>query len=405
MQNALFSDDTNTKAPLAAGEGKASGAKLRNLYLAHSAGSSHRTDGVGEAGNRLFVLIVDDQSTSRKILEELVGRIDSNIHIESYGNPFEALARAAVRTPDLIVTDYKMPAMDGVEFTRRIRALPACGDVPLMVVTIVQDCRIRYEALDAGATDFLTRPIDYHECLARCTNLLTISRQQHVIRSRAKWLEKQVARATEQVYLREKETLLRLARAGEYRDEQTGNHVLRMARYSRLIAETLGRSESECAEIEQTAPMHDIGKIGIPDAVLLKPGRHTPEESRIMQRHSSIGYRILSGSPSRYIQLGAIIALGHHEKFDGSGYPQGLCGEDIPLPARIVAVADVYDALTTVRPYKKAWPSSKAMHYLVEQSGKHFDPRCVQALIDRFDAVQQIQQRLRDEPAPSNGAE
>ncbi len=344
------------------------------------------------------VVIVDDQSTGRKILEELVRSIERGLIVDSYAEPCAALERVESKTPDLVLTDYKMPGLDGVEFTRRFRAVPGCADVPLIMVTIVEDRRIRYEALEAGATDFLTRPIDHYECRARCRNLLTLRKQQKIIKDRARWLEQQVAVATSQIRTREQETLLRLAKAGEYRDQETGNHVLRMARYSRLLAEELGLMESECNDIELAAPMHDIGKIGIPDDILLKPGRLTRTEFAIIKAHPGIGYEILKDSPSKYLQLGAVIAYGHHEKFDGSGYPQGLKGEDIAMAARIVAVADVYDALTSIRPYKKAWRSARAVQYIVEQRGRHFCPACVEAFLARLDQIQEIQRALRDPP-------
>ncbi len=345
-----------------------------------------------------LVIIVDDQLTGRKILEELIRTIDTRLEVETFSDPFEALDRISDRTPDLILTDYKMPIMNGVAFTKQVRAIPGCSDVPLVVVTVVEDKRIRYEALDAGATDFLTRPIDQHECRARCRNLLTLRRQQKIIRDRAKWLEDQVAVATQQIRTRERETLLRLAKAGEYRDEGTGNHVERMAKFSRLLAEELGLTEAECDEIELAAPMHDIGKIGIPDSILLKPGNLTPEEFEVMQTHTVIGHEILKDSPSRYIQLGAVIALNHHEKYDGTGYPQGLKGNEIPLAARIVAVADVYDALTSERPYKSQWKVEDAVRFLSEQGGRQLDPRCVEAFLSRIDKVMQIQENLRDAP-------
>jgi two-component system response regulator RpfG len=345
------------------------------------------------------VLIIDDQSTARKILEELVRGIEKGLVVKSFSEPFEALEWARRHISDLVLTDYKMPLMDGVEFTRRFRAIPACADVPIIMVTIVEDRRIRYQALEAGATDFLTRPIDHYECQARCRNLLTLRKQQKIIECRAKWLEQQVAVATRQIRTREQETLLRLAKAGEYRDEETGNHILRMARYSRLIAVELALTEAECDEIELAAPMHDIGKIGIPDDILLKRSKLTPEEFRIIQTHPTIGYEILRDSPSKYLQVGAIIAYGHHEKYDGEGYPQGLCGEDIPLQARIVAVADVFDALSSVRPYKRAWSIEQAVAYIDEQRGRHFDPRCAEAFLDRLDRVREIQRLLGDTPA------
>jgi two-component system response regulator RpfG len=219
-----------------------------------------------------------------------------------------------------------------------------------------------------------------------------------IIQDRAHWLEKRVNEAIGAIRVREQETLLRLAKAGEYRDEETGNHVIRMAKFARLIAEHLGLSRDECEIIELAAPMHDIGKIGIPDQILLKPGALTDEEFAIMKRHTNIGHDILKNSPSEYLQLGAIIAYGHHERFDGSGYPQGLSAEDIPLAARIVAVADVFDALCSERPYKPAWPQQNALRYMQEQGGRHFDPMCLEAFHAQLDKILKVQDLLRDEP-------
>jgi two-component system, response regulator RpfG len=345
------------------------------------------------------VMIVDDRSTARKLLEGLARSLEPGVEVESYDNPQDALAQMQRVTPDLVITDYRMPGMDGIEFTRRIRAERHLADVPVIIVTVVEDRQVRYQALENGATDFLTRPIDPQECRARCLNLLALRRSQRVIADRAQWLEEQVMLATGEVRTRERETLMKLAKAGEYRDEETGNHILRMAKYARLIADELKLSAMECDEIEAAAPMHDIGKIGIPDQILMKPGRHTPEEQEIMRRHPLIGHGILGDSPSRYLQMGAVIALGHHEKFDGSGYPQGLAGENIPLPARIAAVADVFDALVSNRPYKRAWSFQEALHYIRSESGKHFDPACARAFELRIDAVASIMRELGDEPA------
>ncbi len=366
------------------------------LRLAHSGTPPEDDKSLHSVSSRSFVLIIDDQSTSRKILERLAYSIDPGLLIESYDDPFEALDRALEHTPDLIITDYQMPSMNGIEFTKRIRALPSCTDVPLIMVTVMLDSSIRYEALHAGATDFLTRPIDYQECLARCSNLLTMRRQQLITHNRASWLEMQVNEATKQLHQREEETLLRLGKAGEYRDRETGNHVLRMAKCSHIIAQALGLSEFDCTGIRKVAPLHDIGKIGIPDKILLKPGRYTTEETLVMQTHTTIGFDILKDSSSRFIELGSIIALGHHEKYDGSGYPRGLSGNNIPMEARIVAVADVYDALTSTRPYKQAWPSSAAVEYILTESGKHFDPSCVQAFLSRIDAIEMTHEQFKD---------
>jgi two-component system response regulator RpfG len=342
------------------------------------------------------VMIVDDRSTARSLLEGLARTLEPGVIVESYADPHDALAQMQLGTPDLIITDYRMPGMDGIEFTRRIRAERRLADVPIIIVTVVEDRQIRYQALENGATDFLTRPIDPQECRARCLNLLALRRSQKVVADRALWLEEQVMQATREVRTRERETLLKLAKAGEYRDEETGNHIIRMAKYARLIAEELKLTAMECDEIEAAAPMHDIGKIGIPDVILLKPGRHTPDEQEIMRRHPRIGHEILADSPSRYLQMGAVIALGHHEKFDGSGYPQGLAGENIPLAARIVAVADVFDALTSHRPYKRAWSFQEALKYVQTESGRHFDPACVRAFELRIDAVASIMRDLSD---------
>jgi two-component system response regulator RpfG len=348
------------------------------------------------------ILIVDDQVTSRQLLVELMSSLEERVVAESFADPLAALAWAHAHPPDLVLTDYKMPRLDGIEFTRRLRLLHP--DVPLVVVTSLEDREIRYRALEAGATDFLTKPVDHTECRARCRNLLTLRRQQRIIQDRARWLEERVSQATQEIRTREQETLLRLAKAGEYRDEETGNHVLRMARFSSLIAERLGLAEDERLAIETAAPMHDIGKIGIPDSILLKPAKLAADELAVMRTHARIGYEILKDSPSKYLQMGAVIAHAHHEKFDGSGYPAGLAGEAIPLPARIVAVADVFDALTSERPYKRAWSIQDAVQYLQAEQGRHFDPACVQAFLAQLDKVLHIRRQLQDLPPLRHGS-
>jgi two-component system response regulator RpfG len=342
------------------------------------------------------IVIVDDQSTGRRLLAELMRQLDSDVRVVDFGDAEQALAWAGGEVADLVLTDYKMPRLDGIGFTRQLRELPGYREVPVVMITVVEDKSICYEALEAGATDFLTKPLDHYECLARCRNLLTLRRQQRIIADRAAWLEQQVRLATQQILERERETLLRLARAGEHRDEDTGNHVLRVAQFSRLIAEGLGLQERECEVIECAAPMHDIGKIGISDTILLKNGRHTPEEREVMKRHSVIGYEILKDSPSQYLQSGAVVALNHHERYDGGGYPRGLAGTAIPQVARIVAVADVYDALTCVRPYKQAWPSERAFDLITSERAGHFDPDCVDIFLADRQRVLDIQARLAD---------
>jgi two-component system response regulator RpfG len=343
-------------------------------------------------------MVVDDQSTGRAILEQVVRGLDERVVIEGFARPVDAVVWATRHVSDLVLVDYMMPDMDGIEFVKRLRALPGYEHVPIVMVTVHDDRKVRYAALDAGITDFLTKPVDARECLARCRNLLTLRRQHLVLEDRRRLLEHMVEDATREVREREKETLLRLARAGEFRDEETGYHLIRMSRYSRLIANALGLEHDEAETVELAAPLHDIGKIGIPDQILLKPDKLDAIEWEVMRRHPVIGHEILKGSASKYVRMGALIALGHHEKYDGSGYPNGLVGDHIPLCARIVAVADVYDALTSLRPYKKPWASAQAFEYVTSQAGGHFDPRLVEAFDGMKKEVMQIQNQWRDPP-------
>jgi two-component system response regulator RpfG len=345
------------------------------------------------------VMVVDDQSTGRAILEQVVRSLDDRVEVEGFARPIDAMVWATRHVCDLVLVDYMMPDMDGIEFVKRLRAIPGYEHVPIVMVTVHDDRKVRYAALDAGITDFLTKPLDARECLARCRNLLTLRRQQLALEDRKRLLEHMVDDATREVREREKETLLRLARAGEFRDEETGYHLTRMARYSRLIANAIGMSRDEAETIELAAPLHDIGKIGIPDHVLLKPGKLDKAEWEIMNKHPIIGHDILKGSSSKYVRMGALIALGHHEKYDGTGYPSGLVGDHIPLCARIVAVADAFDALTSERPYKSAWAPQQAFDYLLQQSGKQFDPRLVEAFVGSRDEVLRIQREWSDQPS------
>ena len=348
-------------------------------------------------------VIIDDQATSRMIIEELVRSIGNDVVPVVFESPSEALAWIKGNPTDLILADYKMPEMDGVRFCYWLRQIPGCADIPIIVITCVEDRSVRYRALEAGATDFLTKPLDHHECRARCRNLLALRHQQKIVKERARWLERRVEESTAELQVREYDTLARLARVGEYRDETTGNHVLRMARIARLIGGELGLSETELDILERAAPLHDIGKIGIPDAILLKPGPLTDEEWVIMRKHSRIGHEILKGSPSIYLRTGAEIALRHHEWFNGQGYPDGLRGEEIPRYARIVAVADAFDALTSERPYKRRWPVEDALKFINEERGRRFDPEVVDALNARTAQVIGVMHEYPDQPAAGIG--
>jgi len=345
---------------------------------------------------RNTVVIVDDLFSSRLLLAEIVRQIDGKLNLELFDTPSRALEFSRSNRVDMILTDYKLPEFDGVQLVRQLRALPHCVDVPIVVITVVDDRRVRYEALEAGATDFLIKPLDEHETRARCANLLELRRHKIVLSDQARVLQYQVDKSVAEIHERELETLSKLAKAGEFRDRTTGNHLTRMAKYSALIGTNLGLAPETIHVLEFAAPMHDIGKIGIPDSILLKQGPLTPAEDAVMKSHPRIGYDILKGSPSKYLAMGAIIALGHHEKYDGSGYPTGMHGEDIPIVARIVAVADVFDALVSERPYKHAWTIEDGLAYLVSQRGKHFDSTCVDAFLANTDRVREIQGEYAD---------
>jgi two-component system response regulator RpfG len=345
---------------------------------------------------RNTVLIVDDLFSSRLLLAEIVRQIDGKLNLELFDTPSRALEFARNNRVDIVLTDYKLPEFDGIELVKQLRALPHCVDVPIVVITVVDDRKIRYDALEAGATDFLIKPLDDHETRARCANLLELRRHKIVLSDQARVLQYQVDKSVAEIHERELETLAKLAKAGEFRDKNTGNHLTRMAKYSALIGQNLGLGAETVHVLEVAAPMHDIGKIGIPDAILLKEGPLTKPEEETMRNHPRIGYDILKGSPSKYLSMGAIIALGHHEKFDGSGYPNGLHGEDIPLVARIVAVADVFDALVSERPYKHAWPLDEGVEYLKGQRGKHFDPRTVDAFLADRSRIETILREFAD---------
>jgi len=327
------------------------------------------------------ILVVDDQSTSRTILSHVVRSIHPKIKIVEKSNPEQALEWAAKHTADLVFVDYVMPEMNGVDFTTLLKKLPAYDSVPVIMITIKKDADTRYEALDAGVADFLSKPVDVYECTARSRNLLTMRQQQMKLQARGDILEDKVKAAIAEISAREKETLMRLARVGEYRDFDTAMHLQRMSLYSKAIAEAIGFSQEDAEVVELSAPLHDIGKIGIPDSILLKSGPLNEEETAIMRKHPIIGYEILQNSPSKYLQMGGEIALAHHERFDGLGYPYQLKGTQIPICARIVAIADVLDALTTKRPYKEAWSIEKAYEYLEAESGKHFDPDLIATVI------------------------
>jgi putative two-component system response regulator len=341
------------------------------------------------------VVIVDDTQINVTLMQALINRIEGCKPI-GFTASQAGLQWCIDGDPDLVIVDYMMPAPDGIEFIQRLRAVPAKADLPILMVTADHEKEVRYRALETGANDFLTKPIDRIEFTARVKNMLAIRKSHLALSDRAAWLAEEVTKATTGIREREREAVFRLARAAEFRDPETGAHIQRMAHYSQLIATGLGLDQAQQDLILEAAPMHDVGKLGTPDLILLKPGKLTPEEFAVMKRHATIGWEILRDSTAPTLKIAAEIAYTHHEKFDGSGYPRSLKGEEIPLFGRIVAIADVFDALTSARPYKPAWEFDRAWEFIRENRGTHFDPRCADAFLARRDAVLTIRAQFRD---------
>lgn len=357
--------------------------------LSHQMTRNRHLAGSHSIGVGLRVLVVDDSRSSAVAIARTVAQLDTCV-VDTCLDPLGALVMCQTQGFDLILVDYMMPGLNGVEFIANIRGLERYALVPIVMVTSELDQKIRHEAFNVGATDFLNKPFDKVELLARVRNLLALRQAQLELADRARDLAEQVEAATRHLAEREEEVIWRLARAVEYRDGTTGDHISRVAAISRLIALGLGFDEERARIIYLAAPLHDIGKIAISDAILQKPGRLTDDEMAIMREHVKFGCHVLDGGSSDLVRKAALIAGAHHEKWDGTGYPSGLAGEEIPLEGRIVAVADVFDALCSERPYKRAWSIDEAYAEIVAQRGRHFDPACVEAFIRQWPQIRAV---------------
>jgi response regulator RpfG family c-di-GMP phosphodiesterase len=332
------------------------------------------------------ILIIDDDPVSVAVISDHVKRLEQ-CSVFPFASSAVALSWCETSDPDLVILDYLMPAPNGLEFIDLFRKLPGKGEIPLVMITADDARELRYLALDRGVNDFLCKPFDSVEFIARLRNMLSLRRKQKELAKRAQELDMEVRRTTASVLRQERETIILLSRATELRDPETWAHLQRMSYYSRIIAENLGLGPHEAELIFNAAPLHDIGKVGIPDGILLKDDRLDEDEYRIIQRHTILGHEILKDSTSPILRTGAEIALTHHERFDGSGYPHGLNGESIPLSGRIAAVADVFDALTSVRSYKQSWGIEQAADEIRRLSGVHFAPCCVEAFLKGWSDV------------------
>ncbi len=322
------------------------------------------------------LLLVDDEATNLQLLRHTLQH-EYRLIFAKDGKT--ALKLAQQEQPDLILLDIMMPDMSGYDVCEQLKNIQALRHVPIIFVTALSDSGDEEKGFALGAVDYITKPFNPAIVKARVRTHLSLVQAEEVLETRL-----QIVQC--------------LGKAAEYRDNETGMHILRISHFACTIAKAIGFSDEQADELLHAAPMHDVGKIGIPDAILLKPGKLTAEEWEVMRQHPAIGARIIGEHKSSLLQLAATIALCHHEKWDGSGYPNGLAGEDIPLEARIVSLVDVFDALTSVRPYKKAWPIEEALEFIRDQSGSHFDPMLVDVFINCLPEILRIRDRWADKP-------
>lgn len=355
------------------------------------------------------ILVVDDEVQIRRVIRKVLSAEGYDV-LEANGGS-EALETLAHNDVDTVLLDMRMPDMTGIEVCKRIRSTGRHAHTPVVFLSGASERSVRREAREAGADDFLAKPFDEAELRARIRNSVSHNRHSAGMAQESARLRIEVDgqtralhearmaldRARRELEAAQVQTIERLTKAAEFRDDETAAHLQRMSEYSRLLARKVGLDDYTSEMIRTASPMHDVGKIGIPDSILLKPGRLTPDEYEVMKKHAEIGYRILGGSESKLLQLAASIAHTHHEKYNGTGYPRGLKGEDIPIEGRIVAVADVFDALTSERPYKKAWPLERALKLLVDGRDEHFDGELVDLFVGSMDEVLEIRKRLSDD--------
>jgi len=323
------------------------------------------------------ILIVDDEKGNIKVLERFLKAAGYN-QVRSVSDSRQAVNAFIEFQPDLVLLDLKMPHLDGFQVMEALKRINRSSYLPVLVLTAQRDHPTRLRALEGGAKDFLTKPFNMTETKVRIRNMLEVRMLHNKIQEQNRLLEDQVRERTRELERSRLEVIHRLGRAAEYRDNETGLHVIRMSHFCFRLAREVGLTENECELLLQASPMHDVGKIGIPDQILLKPGKLSEEEWEIMRMHPVIGAEILSGSDSKLMQMAETISLTHQERWDGSGYPLGLRGDEIPLVGRIVAICDVFDALTSKRHYKEAIPIQQAMDMIEEKSGTDFEPRLVE---------------------------
>lgn len=345
------------------------------------------------------ILIVDDQMTNIMLLESILQNAGYT-QVHSTQDPTQVLPLFKELDPDLICLDIRMPELNGFQVMGQLKIIHQHAYLPILVLTSEEDRETRLRALESGAKDFLHKPFDKVEVLMRIRNLLEASLLNKTVSQQKASLEETVRIRTQELRETQLEVVHRLARAAEHRDNETGAHIIRMAHFAVVLGRAAGMTEEECDVLFHATPMHDVGKLGIPDRILLKPGKLDPEEFAIMKQHTVIGAQLLSNSHSPVLQMGEVIALTHHEKWDGSGYPNRLAGEDIPLVGRICAIADVFDALSSKRCYKDAWPLDKTLKEMHSLAGNQFDPHLADLFNELLPVITDIQRTHTDIEIP-----
>lgn len=355
-----------------------------------------------EQWQKAKILIVDDKPANVMLLEQIVQQKGYR-HIRTTTDPRQTESIYLEFQPDLILLDLQMPHMDGFQVMARLHEISQENYIPIIVLTAQTDQPIRLKALNSGAKDFLTKPFDINEIQQRISNILEIRLLHNQVLEQNRDLEDNIRERTQQLEDTRLEVVERLGRAAEYRDNETGMHVVRISRFSQCMAKALGWDDQQCRLILHSSPMHDIGKIGIPDRILLKPGKLDHDEWKIMKTHSEIGGEILAGSETDVMKMAERIANGHHEKWDGTGYPKGLKGDEIPVEAQIVTLVDVFDALTTEHPYKKAWPVEEALTFIKENNGIMFNPHLVETFMRILPEILELKERYGESMAEARG--
>ncbi len=363
------------------------------------------------------ILIIDDEPINARVVRKYL--VDAGMtRCTTLSDALGAIDLIRAERPDLVLLDIMMPGISGIEILRQLREIPAFRHLAVLVLTAVEDREIKVQALELGALDFLAKPVDPTDLIPRVRNALAVRGYQQQLQNYATELEGRVQERTAELAISRLELIHCLGRAGEYRDNDTGRHVVRVGKYAGVIARQMRLERREVELIELAAPLHDVGKIGVPDAILLKPGKLDSDEFAVIKQHCLVGYQIfgaqtddkivdverktLSGIPltgectSPVLRMAAVIALTHHEKWDGTGYPRGLKGEEIPLPGRITAIADVFDALSTARTYKPAFSLEQCFQILTDGRGTHFDPMVVDAFFAAKDEILSIRAACAD---------